>query len=377
MHAERVLSIINELLADARQIKLIELLDALAAAIEKRIKEHTQPEHDTEVANAANKLFQALGESRTHSFTPTWRKLVDELSLSILLAENIRARVDEAFESRRFDSELQVALTALKNDLAGKIKSAQQVQSGFKSLRIAPDELEPDEVEFNVAMPRESVDDQLDGFKKELDEFGKQLRVVATACKDKSSNFKIRNISTNDFSLAIDISVDLGEVLLFILIVIHGAQIDLRAKLASLEQQFSDLPNDLFNQFKEFANQTVKRKISDAIDLMAERCSDAVDVAALKQQRQPIIAAFFYLATLVQRGFNMDVRAGEQPEEKEGDAEEETSELKQLRTLQARLRRIGSQAADLKLIQGQTAPILSIEDASDHGDAGKDPAATV
>lgn len=364
MHAERIFSVINELISDAAETRYSNLIDILIAAVAKRLKDPGNQQFDEEVSSAATNLFEQLLKSRTHTFTPTWRKLIHELGLSVLLSENIRMHVDEAFETRLVDSNLKTSLEELKRQITKKHQSLAQLSEGFQTLGIKDDELEPDEVELNISMPRKSIDDQLDGFKKELDELNKQLRVISEICKTDPAPFKIRSISTNDFSLSLDISVDLAEVLLYVLVYLHAARIDLVGKFAALDDKFSDLPKDLLDQLKKFANDTTRRKIKEAIEQMAENCKQAVDSDKLDQQKGPVTAALSYLAKRLERGFNIDVRVGEHPEEEEEPEEATTPEISRLRAHKERLRGIGRRVANLKIIERQRNPILSLEDSS-------------
>lgn len=374
MHAERILSVTNELISDATETKYLELLGALIAAVDKRITQPDQPNFDQAVSNAATKLFENLENSRTQTFTPTWRKLIQELGLSVLLSENIRKRVDEAFQIRLVDSNLKTSLEELKREITDKHRSLAQIQQGFQSLGIKGDELDPDELELNIVMPRKSIDDQLSGFKKELDELDKQLRVISSICKNDVGSFKIRSISTNDFSFSLDINIDLADVLLYVLVYLHVARTDFVKKMEALETDFSDLPRELLDSFKKFARDTTKRKISEVIEEMEKgECDQAVDSSKLSQQKGPVSAALYYLAKLLERGFNIDVRVGEPPEE-EAPEEGQTEGLERLRTRNERLRAIGRKAAELRVIERQSEPILSIEDSSsDDGPSDGEP----
>ncbi len=262
----------------------------------------------------------------------------------------------------------------LKRQIADKHGSLAHIQQGFQNLGIKGDELDPDELELNIVMPRKSIDDQLSGFKKELDELDKQLRVISSICKSDIGSFKIKSISTNDFSFSLDINIDLAEVLLYVLVYLHVARTNFAEKMEALETNFSDLPEELFDRFKKFVRDTTERKISEAIEQMEKgQCDQAVDSNKLSQQKGPVSAALLYLAKLLERGFNIDVRVGEPPEE-EASKEGETEEVERLRARNERLRAIGRRAAELRVIERQSEPILSLEDSSsDNGQRDGEP----
>ena len=148
------------------------------------------------------------------------------------------------------------------------------------------------------------------------------------------------------------------------MVYLHAARIDFAEKMEALEAKFSDLPGELFGRFKEFVRDTTKRKISAAIEQMEKgECDQAVDSNKLSQQKGPVGSAISYLAMLLERGFNLDVRVGEPPEE-EAPEEGEPEEVERLRARNERLRALGRRAAELRVIERPSEPILSLEDSS-------------
>jgi Tfp pilus assembly protein PilE len=117
-------------------------------------------------------------------------------------------------------------------------------------------------------------------------------------------------------------------------------------------------------------NQYVKTEISALIDRLPSDCPHAVNVEKLKVNRTQVQSALEYLAEKQERGFNMDVRAGE-PVESPTEVEAETAELKRIQKESRRLREITRKSAEMKVLERQAAPILTLTNPGTEGQESK------
>ena len=92
------------------------------------------------------------------------------------------------------------------------------------------------------------------------------------------------------------------------------------------------------------------------------RSRKAVDPAKLEAQQGPVHAALAYIEEKQEKGFNMDVRAGERVPEEDPAALDDAQHAA-LTERSARLRLITERSAQLKVLERQSAPILSLSKA--------------
>ncbi len=361
MHAERLFSIIKEISRSYEEESIVPLLDKIISAVNSRISQPGERQFDEQISAAIQALFRALDHSTIHNFSVTWRKIIQELNLNDLLPDTVRSNVENAFSTRLVDSDFLKSLEKIKKQIAKKLSGIDQLKDGFQSVGIHDDELEPEEIEFDVMMPRESINDQLGGFGKELALLNKELMVISNITKNPNQHLRINSISTNDFSLAINIDINLGEVLAAILFGLTIMKNHYRSKVDVVRDKLSDLPTDLLNGINAWANQYVKAEISNLIDKLPTQCAESVDREKLNNLRGQVQAALEYLAENQDKGFNMDVRVGE-PDDDEADADPDADEVTVARIELARnrLRAIAEKSAEMKVIERQSTPILSL-----------------
>jgi len=359
MHSERLFSIIKRITKAYGEGGIVPDLDSLIAAVNSRISQPADRQFDEQISSISKSLFEKLDKSPMHEFPATWRKIIQELDLSILLPDQVRVGIEKAFETRLVDSDLLSGLQALKKSIAKKLDGANQLQRGFQAVGIEDDELGPGEVEFDIMMPRESIADQLPGFTKELGRLSTQMQVIASVAKSRQQSFTINSISTNDFSLAINIDLNLGEILAAILLGLTVIQSNYRSKADIIKNGLSDLPAKLLESFKEWANQYVKDEIGKLIERLPAECPDAVDAEKLLNNKVPLQAALEYLSEGQEKGFNMDVRAG-LPTMEQPDGTASPDRILELEKEASRIRAITEKSAQMNVLERQTAPILSL-----------------
>ena len=168
MLAERLHHIVDRLVADESSIRYMKRLAAVKSAVQNRINEPGQPNHTAAISQNLKLLFESLDESATYKFPPTWRKDLVELDLDLLLAQSIRSQVEEIFRTTLVDNERLEQLIKLERALQNHLGTLAETQTGLKRLGIGVEELEPEECELCVVVPREYVNNDLRKFSDEL-----------------------------------------------------------------------------------------------------------------------------------------------------------------------------------------------------------------
>ena len=353
-------SIIKEVTRSYNDIRLDKFLSRLIAAVTSNVSQ-PGPVPAEQVAQTAKTLFEQLDKSTIHQFPVTWKKILRELDLEILLPSEIRRQVEEAFARRLVDADVLKALNALKDQLTQKLNSLTQLAAGFEAIRIPDDSLVPGEVEFDVAMPRQAINDQLPGFQKELAQLNIELQVLAAVAKHSPTrDFRINSISTNDFTVALNIDVDLGELIAYLLLSLHLIKATYQKNADVVAKQLSDfLPEELRDRFKEVVNNYVESEIVKLVERLKTDEKSGADPQKVENNKGALLAALKYLMQKMEKGFNMDVRSAPPSEDEiknEGDADKKRA-LEESRT---RLIALQQKSANIKLLEQQSAPILNL-----------------
>src|SRR5262249_26779203 len=146
--------------------------------------------------------------------------------------------------------------------------------------------------------------------------------------------FRINSVSTNDFTVALNIDINIGEILIGALLGLSLARAAARKAIDALKSpNLEALPPNILEQAMTWAKDSLKGEIVKLAHSLADLCPDAVDRAKLEQQLGPVISALEYLEKNVEKGFNMDVRVGPSSTAPEVDDEQENAERIRLEEL--------------------------------------------
>jgi hypothetical protein len=361
MHAERLNTLAREILASYQEHDPIKYLQELVDAVKQRISNPSDVAFDQALSKTRIRFRQALDQLAIDRFPPIARKMMNELGLDVLFPEVIRDRMDRAFQDRFVDSEVVNALEELKKDMRGAIKSLTALREGFSAMLIGEDKLAPDDVEFNAAMPREAIDDHLGGFSKVLGLLNKELTVLASIAKYDREPLRINSISTNDFTVALNINVDLGVIVQTILLALIALRIGYRNQIEALKNPaLKSMPPEILAQAVKWARGWADAEIKKIVDSLPETASDSVDPAKLEAKRELVIEAVRYMHDKQELGFNMEVRTGTPEADVTEEAEADAEKRQQINAHRAKIREISSKAATMKVLTQQNTPILTL-----------------
>ncbi len=183
MHAERLLSIFAAIIEDDTAKNYSNHIQKIVAAIAARINEPQQPNHLTAIAENL-KIFREVGKvSETNTFSLTWKKIIYELELEILLIEEVERRIDEVFRSTSMETEYQAELNKIVAERNKKKGAITQILEGFQQIGLTTEELDPGEIVLNFTIPRKNNEGDLKSFHKELSDLEKNLLWISRSIR--------------------------------------------------------------------------------------------------------------------------------------------------------------------------------------------------
>lgn len=362
MHAERLNYLARQILETYDGQGVIDKLNHLINMINNRISNPNDRNWDERTGEAVKSLLGALGALGIDKLPPVSRKLMSEINLDTLFPDTIRAEIDSAFKNQVVWSDLARDVNALRDRVVNAIQHLRQLREGLVAVGITEDALRPGEIEFDAAMPREAINDRLGGFSKALSQLNIELTVLSRIAEDESSDLRINSISTNDFTVALNINVDLGQIVQCILLGLIYVRLGYRKQIDALKSDtLQALPKELMDQALTWARSTLDADIQKLVDTLPEQAPGSVDRGKLQANRGAVIEAVKYMHDKQELGFNMEVRAGDPVPEEGGDAAEDGAQVvAAIQERNEKIRLISAKAAELKVIKASSTPVLSL-----------------
>lgn len=281
------------------------------------------------------------------------------MNLDILIALNIKERVDASLRNV-IVTDISTELKTLVNEINQGKAAISEVISGFKKIGIEADRLEFEECELNIAIPREYVNNDLNAFGKEIGKINIAFVSLSEILKEEHRGFEIRSISSTDLTVAININVDLADLVLYSLIGIKMIFHNMEDK-QNLIDNISDLPDELSSQLKDWATSQLGEKTTEMVDNIREQFGGIIDVDKYEQYKGSVRDTILDLVERLQNGVNIEVNIGDSDDESDEDTDDDAEVPAELISKRNRLKELSKKSAELTVLQLQKNPIFNIE----------------
>jgi hypothetical protein len=331
MNAERLNAIALALRDELADTEAAALLDQLVMTLRQVVQEPSQPSHQQSASSLRQRLDAGLAAAPSNDFSPAWREAVEELGVADLLGERLRERVNSIFERNEITpSAAADDLTKLNERMQGLTEALDNLVAAFDFLVIGAEELSAGEFEVGFLVPRPAVKEELGTLGKEFIELKGILNPFLELTTGGRPDLRVRSIASSDFQVLLD-SAPATALLLATALerLISSYEKVVNIRLAYKQLRESGASEETLASVK---NDAEARMETDTEALAEElvRQADHVQEERANELRTELRNALNALANRIDRGYSVEVRAGE-AEEPDEDGEEPDAEAQRLR----------------------------------------------
>lgn len=310
----------------------------LAASLRQAADEPNEPAHQQRVGTLRTELHEVLTYAPSNGFSPAWREALDELGVADLLGERLLARIEQVFERNEITPTVAADEMAPIAERLKEFDAAHdELLSSFKFFQIGAEKLEPGEFEIGFLIPRECVHDGLDALGLEFLKLKRILGPLQEISAGPRDDLKVRSISSSAFGAFLIASPGLACLLAKTL----ESLINSYEKVKGMREAHSKLKDSgaqdklLKEAAKEVADVMTREIKTLTKALLAEATKEKViEKGRTNELRKELEVSLNALANRIDRGYTVEVRAGELPPPEEDDeAEQETTEQKKIRAV--------------------------------------------
>lgn len=364
VNTERLHAIANAVEAEISAGSLTavqELVTALRQAAQ-------DPGHQPAVSSLREQLGSQLRAAPSNGFSPAWREALTELGIADLLGESLLERVEEIFQ--RNEITLNTAADELQpyaERLAGLNEALERISGGFDYFQIGAEELAAGEFEVGFLIPREAVDADIG----ELgDEFVKIKRILGPFLELSTGTrpeIRVRSLSSSEFQVFLD-SLPATALLLATTIerIISAYEKVMNIRLARQQLADAGASESTLRSVTEEADTKMAAEIEEFVEELLEQ-ADSLETGRANELRKELKDSLNSLANRIDRGYSLEVRAGELPqpeEEPEGATADTQTELRE--TVAA----VRAAQERIKFAELSGKPILELPEAEDKATPG-------
>lgn len=357
MNANRLHALLIKLRDDLAATQLHPAMQQLLSALQKLIQQ-TNADRQTAVGNALKKVYAALDQSEVDEFSPAWTEMIAEIGFADCLGTALRDRLSEEFKGAEMTPTLvRESVEELAKRIAALQTAATQGIAALDALSIGSDELNVGECELGFMIPPASINHRLDEFSKECKEFDLIFGTFSELVTGKRDHYEIKTISSSDFSVFLDSApIVAAAVATAVERILAGYKKLLEIRKLRSELVDQDVPKSALADVDAHANNHMDALIDTITEQLIDDHGSKHDSGRKNELRNFVRLSLNKVANRIDRGYHIEVRIGELPDE--ADSENDTDDQ-----LAEHVRTIREAAEALQFINTAGLPVLRLPEA--------------
>ncbi|GAB5487859.1 MAG: hypothetical protein Pars2KO_14290 [Parasphingorhabdus sp.] len=358
MRIQLALEVAEDIFRDFDDALIPKKFDELVEALQQQIN---SPNEQTQlkVVEVRDQIFDALDNSRFNDYPPSLDLILDEMDVRNFLGKNLKQLVANAFEGNDLTpASVKADISQLRDYVAKVWQEAEQLGISARYFEMYPDDVEFNEYEFSIVVPRNYVDNELDDFGTELKRLNKTFSVFNEIATGSREDFKIRAISSSELSIFLD-SLPATALVIVTALERLAAFYEKILNIIVLQRQVKnvdDMPSDVSDGIKKYIDDQIEKGLDGITSSLENEFFSTVEKGRKNELRTEVRKALTEIANRYDNGFLFDVRGGDPKQENDDDESDKTPSKADLE----RFQRIQKAREKVRLFRSESEPVLKL-----------------
>lgn len=310
MNIEKLNTLANDIVNENKKLQYVSKLQNVINSIQTMITQPNVPQHQTNLSNLLSELKKALESSLVNDLSPAWYQVLVDLDIDGYLGNKLVDKIEKIFSSNQITpATSKLELEKLFSVLNQKMTGFTNVVSGLKVLEIEKDELEEDECEIGVMIPREYIKNDLGKFGDEIKELNFIFNNFSELIVGEKRTFELRNLSTSEplitvatvTAIAAGVAKTIGW-----LIDSYKSLLEIKKLRYELSQQ--GVPEENLKGISDHSNEFMNLKIDEIIKKLGKDYKANGDKGRKNELLNGVRISLNKIANRIDNGFNFEVR---------------------------------------------------------------------
>ena len=323
MNTTKLHIIAKSLVSEFQRCGTASAIQQVVASLEQLVRQPQQPAPQQQLSSQLTQLYKKLDTSPVEEYSPAWRDAMEEIKVSDKFGKSLKGKIENIIERNQITR--QVALDELKKILT-EIQTTERnlkgLVGGLEYFGVGEDELNSNECEVGVIVPRKYVENNLKNFGKELIELEKTLVVFSELSTGSRKPIQIRTISSSDLSVFLDFIPEIGACIAIAverIVALYKQMLEIKKLKAELLKQ--NIPSDKLTGIDAHAESIVTPELEKIAEELIDKYGTHLDSNRKNEVSTELRHSLKRLANRIDRGFNIELRVAYIPDEPE-DGEE-------------------------------------------------------
>lgn len=318
MNAERLHAIASVLRDELSSRGTTKQFQAMVNALRSVVQQSNQSSQQS-LAASRKALFEALTNTPSDSFSPSWRQIMLEIGAENLFGSDLMNTIEAIIDRNQITpavalEELEEVLGSL-GDFEDALQSACAALSHFK---IGDEKLAPGDSEIGVLVPRQEVKNKLLDFAEELRQVGFILNTFSEVATGQVADLEIRTISSSDLLIHLQAALPYAACMAVAVervVSLYKQLLEIRKLHQEIRKQ--GVPDEHTGGIEQYANQLMEDGIEKASVEIVNEFYKGKDKGRKNELTTRVRFAMNKIANRIDHGFSLEVRV-EPPATKQG-----------------------------------------------------------
>lgn len=361
MNTTKLHLIAKDLLAELRRVGAVSLIQQSTQALQQQISQPQQPAHQKQLSAHLASLYQKLETSPIENYSPAWRDAMVELGVEDEFGSNLERKIKDILERNQITPQSALEeLNKIHANITGTETNLKGLVNGLEYFTVGEDELNEEECEVGVIIPRSYVNDNLRSFGSELVQLEKTLLVFSELVTGQREPLKIRQISSSELSVFLQYIPEIGACLAVAIeriVALYKQLLEIKKLKQDLVKQ--EVPEEQLSGIDTHASSIVSPALDQLATDLLEEYGNHFDPGRKNEVSIEIRHSLNKLANRIDRGFNIELRVS--PIE----VAEDESENEDINENQKAIRQIIESGSKINHLQQSGEPVLFLPENDD------------
>lgn len=318
-----VVTVVEALAAEA----VIPKARTVSAMLERSVSSPGEALYQQELSEARLEVEQTLERSSLNDLPALDQQILEEIGVAGLLGKRARDRVEAAFQRNEVTPAVALAeINELVNELDILELNLGYFVASADYFGIRSEELAPGQAELAIMVPRGEVHEETAQFGRELQKLDKIVAPFFEVVGETPEPTRLAAVSSSDYGVFLDlaphVALAVAGAVSFILDQ-YKKVLDIRLLKSQLDGL--QLPGGAVTETQAGVAQGLMKMATETMEsaIAAEVASIDLSATVTEEGRQnevrvALTVSYARIADRVDRGYNFDVRAGDDPEGDDG-----------------------------------------------------------
>lgn len=310
MNVEILNSIINKIGNDNRDLEIDAYFKNAINALESSVEYTNEIEYQQDLSNNLKSLYGKLKKSVVNNFSPAWNQILLELGIDEIGGEKFLIIIEGIFRKNKITPIIALEeLKVLYEKYNNAMEAFSDIARGFSKLKIGVDELEKEECEIGVLIPRTFIENDLGSLGNEIKELNFIFNTYSELITGEKHSFKLRNLSTSDplitVTTVVAIAAGIAKTIGW-LIDNYKKLIEIKIKKKELSQL--GVKDEDLKGIEDHSNDFMKNAIEGIVKKISKEYKGNGDEERTNELLSGIGISLNKIANRIDKGFNFEVR---------------------------------------------------------------------